>query len=109
MKNKKWLGYALYCVMVTLLLLYYLFPAQAVEDFIDDSVRGINPAFRFKAEKIEPWLPAGLQITSGKIHLDTITAPAVFTADNIYIEPKILQLIKGRQSFAMSGAAYRGD
>ena len=34
-KNKKWLGYALYVVLVTLLLLYYLFPSQTVEEFID--------------------------------------------------------------------------
>jgi type II secretion system protein N len=108
-KNKKWLGYTLYVVLVTLALLYYLFPAQAVEEFVDDSVSRINPAFGFKAGKIGPWIPAGLRIITGQIQLNDSTSPAVFKASSIYIGPRILQLIKGKKSFDMSGTAYKGD
>lgn len=108
-KNKKWLGYTLYCVLVTLALLYYLFPAQAVEEFVDNSVSRINPAFGFKAEKIGPWIPAGLRITAGNIHLNDSTAPAVFKADRMYIGPRILQFIKGKSSFDLTGTAYKGN
>jgi hypothetical protein len=68
-KNKKWLGYTLYVVLVAVILFYFLFPAQAVEEFLDNSVSRINPEFGFKAEKIRPWIPAGLRITSGQIYL----------------------------------------
>ena len=108
-KNKKWLGYILYVCLVTLLLLYYLFPTQAVVEIVDNRVRRINPALGFKAEKIGPWLPAGLRINAGQIYLDDSPAPAVFRADTISITAKLLKLIRGIYSFDLAGTAYGGD
>ena len=113
-KNKKWLGYALYVVLVTIMLLYYLFPAQAVEEFMASSVSRINPEFGFKAEKIGPWIPAGIRITAGQFYLsgtedeNAIKVPA-FRADSLYIGPQILKLARGEYSFDLDGKAYRGD
>jgi len=107
-KNKKWLGYILYVILVSLLLLYYLFPAQAVEEFIDSSVSKINPQLGFKAEKIGPWVPAGLRIKAGQIYLTGAAEPAVFKADSMYIGPKLLKLLKGEYSIDLSGSAYKG-
>ncbi len=108
-KNKKWLGYSAYIVLVTVVLLYYLFPAQAVEEFVDYRIRRMNPAFGFKAEKIKPWIPAGLQIKASQIYPADSSAPAVFKADSIYIGPQILKLIRGIYSFDLAGTAYKGD
>lgn len=108
-KNKKWLGYALYVVLVTLALLYYLFPAQAVEEFVDNSVRRINPAFGFKAENMRPRLPAGLRLSDSRIFLTDSPGPAVFQADNLSVKARLLRLVMGRYSFALAGTAYKGD
>lgn len=108
-KNKKWLGYTLYVVLVTVVLLYFLFPAQAVEEFLDNGIRRINPEFVFEAEKIGPWIPAGLQITAGKIYLGNPSGAAVFKTDSLYIRPHILKLVKGAYSFDLDGEAYKGD
>ena len=108
-KNKKWLGYAIYVVLVTLLLLYYLFPAQAVEELIDNNIRKANPALGFKAEKIQPWVPAGLRISGGQIYFTESPVPALFNADSMYIKARILNLIRGRHSFDLDGRAYKGD
>lgn len=108
-KNKKWLGYILYVVLVTLVLLYYLFPTQTAVEIVDNSMDRINPALKFKAEKIGPWLPAGLQINAGQIYLNDSPVPAVFKADKILIKAQILKLIRGKYSFDLSGKAYRGD
>lgn len=108
-KNKKWLGYGVYVVLVTVMLLYYLFPAQAVEEFLDNSVSRINPGFAFKAEKIGPGIPPGLRITTGTIYLDNTSGPAVFKADSFFIGPQILKLIKGAYNFDLEGRAYSGD
>jgi len=113
-KNKKWLGYTLYVVLVTVILLYFLFPAQAVEEFMDSSVSRINPEFVFKAEKLRPWIPAGIRITAGQFYLsgteneNSIKVPA-FRADSLYIGPQILKLARGEYSFDIAGKAYRGD
>jgi type II secretion system protein N len=103
------LGYTLYVVLVTLALLYYLFPAQAVEEFVDNSVSRINPELGFKAETIGPWIPAGLRINAGRIYLKDTPVPAVFEADSMYIGPRILKLVRGEYSIDLSGTAYRGD
>ena len=108
-KNKKWLGYTLYVVLVTVVLLYFLFPAQAVEEFLDNGISRINPEFVFEAEKIGPWIPAGLQITAGKIYLGNPSGAAVFKTDSLNIMPHILKLVKGAYSFDLDGEAYKGD
>jgi len=108
-KNKKWLGYTLYVVLVAVILFYFLFPAQAVEEFLDNSVSRINPEFGFKAEKIRPWIPAGLRITSGQIYLSDKPGPAVLKTDSFFIGPHILKYIKGEYSVDLAGKAYKGD
>jgi type II secretion system protein N len=108
-KNKKWLGYTLYVVLVTLVLLYYLFPARAVEEFVDNSIRRINPALGFKAEKVRPWVPAGMRISGGQIYVNDSPASPVFKTDTMYIMARILKLIQGKYSFDLDGTAYSGE
>jgi type II secretion system protein N len=107
--NKKWQGYILYVVMVTLTLLYYLFPAEAVEEAVGNRVSRINPALGFKAERIKPWIPAGVRIDGGQIYLKDLDGYPVFKADNVYIGPRIMEVIGGKYSFDLSGSAYKGD
>ena len=108
-KNKKWLGYALYVVLVTFFLLYYRFPTQAVEEFVEVSLSKINPELGFKAERIGPWIPAGLRINGGRIYLKDTPASEVFKADSMYIGPRLLKLARGEYSFDLSGTAYSGN
>ena len=108
-KNKKWLGYTLYVVLVGLLLLYFLFPVQAFEDVVDNSVSRITPELGFKAVKISPSLPPGLSIGGGKIFLRNTAGPAVFAADSMHIRPQVLKLFSGKYNVKLSGTAYKGD
>jgi len=108
-KNKKWLGYILYVILVMAALLYFLFPAQAVEELIDDSVSTMAPDFGFKAEKIRPGLPAGLQIKTGRIYRKDTGEIELIKADALYVGPRIMKLVRGERSFELSGSAYNGD
>ena len=108
-KNKKWLGYALYVALVTVILLYFLFPAGAVEEFLDNSTARINPEFSFKAESIGPWVPAGLSIKAGQVYLRNAPDPVLFNTDSLYVGPRILSLVKGEYNFDLKGRAYSGD
>jgi type II secretion system protein N len=108
-KNNKWPGYALYVVLVTLALLYYLFPAQMVEELIESSVSKINPEFVFQAEKIRPWIPPSLRISGGRIYLSNTTGPAVFETGSVNIRPQFMKLLGGKYDLKLSGTAYKGD
>lgn len=108
-KNKNWLGYGAYIVLSIVILLYFLFPADSVEEFLDNSVSSINSEFSFKAEKIRPWIPAGVRFSSGQIYLSDTSRVAVFESDNFFVAPDILKLVKGEYSFGLEGTAYKGD
>jgi type II secretion system protein N len=108
-KNKKWLGYTVYVVLVALFLLYLLFPVSAVEEFVAHSVTRINPDLAFKAAKIKPWIPAGLRIVEGRIYLRDAPGQPVFEADKLYIAPQLLKLIRGDYFFTLEGEAYGGE
>lgn len=108
-KNKKWLGYALYVVLITLALLYYLFPAQAFEEFANNSIRRIHTDLGFEAAGIGPSLPAGLQINNGRIFFRKSPGTPVFEAESMDIRPQILKLMRGDYRLDLAGTAYRGD
>lgn len=108
-KNKKWLGYILYVVLVAVVLLYYLFPTQEIAGILDNSVRSINPALGFKAEKIGLQLPVGLSINDGEIYLNKAPKPAIFKADTLAVRPRVMQFLGGNYQFTLAGTAYKGE
>lgn len=107
-KGKKWLGYSLYVILVTIMLLYLLFPTKAVEEFVDRSISRINSDLGFMAQDIGPWIPAGLRIKEARIFLSDAAGPAVFVAESLYLGPRILKMLKGEYSIELSGKAYKG-
>lgn len=108
-RNKKWLGYTLYVFCVTVVLLYFLFPAQVFEAALDSSIRRLNPEFNFKAEKIRPWIPAGLRVAAGSVYWGNKSVPAMFHADRMYIGPHVLEYLRGNNSIGLEGKAYNGE
>ena len=108
-KNKKWLGYVLYVILVTLGLLYYLFPDQTVREFIDNSLSRVNPQLGFAADSIGPHLPVGLNIDNGRVFLNDTPGIPVFTAESLTVSPRVLQFLKGSYSFDLKGKAYGGS
>jgi len=107
-KDKKWLGYFIYVVLVTGFFLYVLFPAATVEEFINNSVRQVNPGLTFNAGRIRPWLPAGLRFTQAKVYAEGKSQSPIFSAASIFAGPKVLKLLQGEQRFQLDGQAYSG-
>ena len=107
-KDKKWLGYFIYVVLVTGFLLYVLFPAATVEEFINNSVRKVNPGLTFNAGRIGPWIPAGLRFFEPRIYAEGKSQSPIFRAESIFAGPKVLKLFQGEQQFQLDGRAYSG-
>ena len=108
-KDKKWLGYFVYVVLVTGFLLYVLFPAATVEEFIDNSVSRVNPELSFKAGQIRPWLPVGLRLVEAKVYSGDNSQSPLFRAESFYVGPEIVKLFKGESRFQLDGQAYKGE
>lgn len=109
LKDKKWLGYFVYVVLVTMILLYILFPAEAVEEFIDNGISRMNPQLSFKAGQIGPWLPAGLRLVEAKVFSADDSQVPLFKAENFYAGPQVAELFKGGSRFQLDGKAYKGE
>ena len=107
-RTKKWFGYTVYFVLVTAVLLYYLFPTATFEEILGNSVSRINQQLVFKAGGIKPGFPAGLRITAGGIYLGAGEQP-LFQADSLFIGPEILGLVRGEYNFNLRGMAYGGN
>lgn len=108
-KDKKWLGYFVYVVLVTGFLLYVLFPAATVEEFIDNSVSRVNPALSFKAGQIRPWLPVGVRLVAAQVYSGDNSQSPLFKAESFYVGPQIVELFKGESRFQLDGKAYKGE
>jgi type II secretion system protein N len=109
LKDKKWLGYFVYVVLVAMILLYILFPAEAVEEFIDNSVSRANPKLSFKAGHIGPWVPAGLRLVEAKVILTDNSQVPLFRAEKFYAGPQIAELFKGGSRIQLDGKVYKGE
>ncbi len=108
-KNRKWLGYTLYVVVVALALLYYLFPAEAVEKAFDSGIKRVSPALGFKAGKTGLGVPAGIRMDNALLYLEKKGGIPVFEAASLYVGPRLLEAVRGRYSFDLAGKAYGGD
>ena len=55
LKHRKWVGYIGYCVFVTAGFLYFLFPSDAVRDYLKVRARNLNPPLMVSIDRIKPW------------------------------------------------------
>jgi len=108
-KDKKWLGYFVYVVLATMFLLYILFPAEKVEEFIDNSVSRAEPKLSFDAERIKPWLPARLHFVESRVYVRDKSQSSIFRAESFYVGPQIVKLFKGDYRLQLDGKAYNGE
>ena len=59
--KRKWVLYVLFGIFLTLGLLYYRFPSEAVEGLLRARVEKIDPRLEFSMEKVSPSLTIGLK------------------------------------------------
>ena len=52
--KKKWVGYVIFGILLTLVLLYYRFPSEAIQGFLQARVEKINPQLALSMEKVSP-------------------------------------------------------
>ena len=58
---KKWLGYLLFALILTVVLLYYRFPSDAVRDYLQAMAERANPRVVLSLERVKLSLPIGLK------------------------------------------------
>ena len=107
-KNKEWFGYALYAVLITAALLYLLFPAEAIKDYLETKGERSNSRFGLSIGQVSPSLPFGLKLLQAQVSQSAHPNKVVFRADRLSIRPTIGSLLGGKLRLCFEGLAYDG-
>ncbi len=107
-KRFKFLGYGLYAVLVTVALLYYRFPSDAIKQHLIQVVGRMEPGVILSARSLHPSFPPGLQLLEPVFSLKERPETAVFKAEHLLVSPGIGSLFWGRVAWFFDADAYGG-
>jgi type II secretion system protein N len=108
-KHKKCLGYILYGILFMIVLLYYRFPSDALEDYLQSAADEINPRYHVLVGKVRPSFPFGVKFQKTRVSLRENPGTNLFTAESLLIKPRLWSLLKGESEYGFDCFAYGGD
>ena len=106
--KKKWVGYVIFGILLTLGLLYYRFPSEAIQGFLQARVEKINPQLALSMESVSPTFTFGLKFLEPELLLKTTPQKPIFKADRLLVRPVILSLFRDEWTFCYNALAYKG-
>ncbi len=107
-EKKRWIGYTLYGILMTIVLLYYRFPSETLREYLLETADSLHPKLDISIDSISPSLLFGLKLHGTQISLDENPGKAVLTADDLTIRPKVRSLFQGRYEWDIVCSAYNG-
>ncbi len=108
-KSRKIFGYVLYCIVLTLVLLYYRFPSGFLTDYLETKIDKAAPAFLVSIGQVSPTLPFGLKFTQTEVSLKTDPKSSFLKAESLFIRPALWSFLRGKFQCCFDCAAYNGD
>jgi type II secretion system protein N len=108
MKSKKWLGYTIYGILVTVIFLYVLFPSHRMAGYIESTVSKRNPRVDLSIGSADIAFPLGLKCEKVVFGLKGETGSAI-EADLVKGRFSLLRLLKGDTSLLITAEAYGGN
>ncbi len=108
-KNRKWIGYTLYGILLAVILLYYRFPGDAFEDYLQKILSGVDSNLLLSFDSLSPSFPPGLILLRPQISRRDSPDKVIFTADTLSMRPGIWSLMKMDPVYLFDCKAYDGD
>jgi type II secretion system protein N len=108
-KKRRLLWYAVYGFLLTIGLLYYLFPSDDIRDYLRVTAARANPPLLLLVEKISPSLSIGLDFLNVKLALKRRPDNIFFRSAEISVRPGLLSLFQGKPRFSFDAEAYGGN
>ena len=103
--SKKTLLYTAYIIGITVIFLYYLFPSDAVRDYVIYEIARGNPGVRVTINRVSPVLPPGIKLHDvGIAHRNR----AMVDLDNVKITPGLLSLFSSTKTARFKGRVHGG-
>jgi len=108
-RNKRWLGYIFYCIILAVFLLYYRFPSDALRDYLQIRANNLNTPLFLSIDRIKPWPPFGLRLWQTEISFKDKPAKVIFGADSLLFRPSAWSFFRGKGKYCFECLAYGGD
>ncbi|MBW1701608.1 MAG: type II secretion system protein GspN [Deltaproteobacteria bacterium] len=105
----RWFGYFLYAVVLTVALLYWLFPSEDLYNYFQANAKKIDSRLVLDIDQIRPCLPFGFESFGTELFFKDNPDTALFSSERITIKPRIWPLLQGRFDFGFECRAYSGD
>jgi type II secretion system protein N len=107
-KNRKWIGYTIYCLILTAAFLHFLFPSDAIKACIQAKAQRIHPGIQVTSQRLSFSFPTGLKLFQTAISLEKDPGQLLFKADRISLRPGIWSVLKGSEEYYFDCRAYGG-
>lgn len=103
--SRRTLAYAAYFVGITVFFLYFLFPSEAVKDYVAYRLDRVSPGFDISFEDVSPVIPPGIKLHDVGISRDN---RALIDLDSVKITPGLLSLLSDRKTARFKGLVHAG-
>jgi len=109
LKKGKWIGYLLYCVLLTAALLYYRFPSESIADYLESVVAKANPRIILSLESLRPGFPLSVDLIDAKISLKKAPRKPLLRVKNVSLRPEAWAFLHGTPVYHFDAYVYAGN
>ena len=106
---KSWIIYIGYAIVLTVALLYFLFPGNTIRDYVERRVSDSDRGVILTIDRVRPAFPVGLQFLDGEISLKGKSDINPLTVERVSISPNIGACLSGNGAFNFQASAYKGE
>jgi type II secretion system protein N len=108
-KKKKWFGYTLYVIVLTVALLYYRFPSDLFLDYLQTTAQRIDPGLHLSIKDVSPSFPFGLKCIQSELSPREGSDKAIFKASSLFVRPEVWSFVQGKFRYHFECLAYDGS
>ena len=105
---KSWVAYVGYTVVLTVALLYFLFPGNTIRDYIERRVSESTSGVLLNIDSVKPAFPIGVQFLGGEFSLEQ-SRMSPLRVEKMRIFPRIGVCLFGKGAFNFRATAYEGN
>lgn len=104
--TRKWSLYLVYTAVVTLVLLYYLFPSDSVKAYVAFNLQKASPDLALAIDAVKPVFPPAIRLHAMSLSYGEAT---LLDVEEATVAPKLLSLLRQKKAFSFGGEIGEGD
>ena len=107
-KNKRWIWYTIYCLLLAVALLYYQFPDEAFKEYFKRALNRVTFSPHTSFERLSLSFPLSFKIVRAELSSGEYNDKPVFKIDTIRLRPGFVSFLRGDSEYFFRCSAYGG-